>query len=182
MSDRKTIVQAIKDFARHARNIRRLQNPSDINAHVIARLGSEGYLTKVGVNAIKKDPLIHKMAEHYVGALTVTRVPPSGKKEEQQLDLFVDLDQLFDVRHEVKANPDGTKVFKVKQKELGEFDLDDIACISHQKQENRERVLEEEGQWNRAKAIVVPLLQSHPGWVWKDAVEYLRKHGGIPVL
>lgn len=36
--------------------------------------------------------------------------------------------------------------------------------------------------WFRAVSVIKPLLESHPEWRWRDAVEYLRARDELPAL
>lgn len=181
MSDRKPLTTAIRDFARHARNIKGLTDPEEISAHVDRRLQNEGYWTKANI-------LFARLA--YVATFSVMRTKPAGKKDERQLHLWNDLDQPFNIHHPKKDpktgeplfHDDGRPMHVVKQKELGKFDLDDIDRVTEQKDSNLERAVAERAIWIRAVTYVRPLLASHPGWDWSDAVDYMRENGGLPDL
>jgi hypothetical protein len=66
--------------------------------------------------------------------------------------------------------------------DLGDLGLGEIAAITKQKEDNIRTVAAEHARWRRACDVIVPLLEKNPGWLWRDACDYLRDHGGFPDL
>jgi len=95
------------------------------------------------------------------------------KAEEFQLHLWEDLDQVISI-HRLDGGADGV--------ELGDFGLDEIVARSRQIESNIKEVEASKKIWDRACEFVVPLLRKNPKWVWRDAVEHMRKTGGLPEL
>ena len=92
--------------------------------------------------------------------------------DSEKPDLFGDLDYQFVLR-----NGKASTVI-----ELGDVGLDEIETITQQKIDNINRARAEADRWKRACNIIQPLLRKHPDWKWKDAVDWLSKHGGLPMI
>jgi hypothetical protein len=62
---------------------------------------------------------------------------------------------------------------------LGDLDLESIAELKAQYRQNVE-VLMENAAFFAACELVEPVLESHPGWKWRDAAKWLIDNGRIP--
>lgn len=103
-------------------------------------------------------------------------LPNSRKRSaasETQVDLFEDMDQPLALLHD-----NGQHTFC----DLGDFGLDEIAKHTRQVEANLAAVSKALDIWNAAVAVVRPVLEGNPDWRWRDAVDYLRDRGGLPVL
>jgi hypothetical protein len=110
-----------------------------------------------------------RVREFYVKAMWGFVAPK--RRADTQLDLYEDLEQPMPLLHD-----DGARSVKV----LGDFDLADIPLHTRQVRENVEKVTAAEDRWLRKVALIEPVLRAHDGWVWRDAVDYLRERGALP--
>lgn len=74
------------------------------------------------------------------------------------------------------------KFLRVELVELGDFGLTEIDARSDQIKDNQNRIALAKDIWDRAVRVIKPLLESHPEWLWRDAVEYLRGRDELPDL
>jgi hypothetical protein len=89
-----------------------------------------------------------------------------------QPDLFSDLDFMFSIRVGKKS----------ALCELGDLGLEEIEQVTRQKKSNITAATNELDRWLRHCGVIRPLLESNPGWKWKDACAHLAASGGFPVI
>jgi hypothetical protein len=160
----KSLMGQVRDCARHARNIKHLTVPKEIGEYALAECKKLGMITTEWTHNLQVQAMI---------GLATMRVHKAKDSAVTQLRLFVDHEDIvFDIRHE-----DG-----VVQKSLGDFDEDDIDQIDAQQDANIEAAVASRDQWLRAAKYIRPLLVKHPDWLWRDAVDHLRRNGGLPTL
>jgi hypothetical protein len=164
MSNRSLMGQ-VRDLARHARNIKHLTDPKAIGEYCHAECKKLGMITAEWTHQLQVQAMI---------GLATIRVKQSGAPEAvTQMRLFDNYEDIvFDIRHE-----DG-----VVQKALGDFNRLDISQIFEQQDANIASAVAARDLFERASKTIVPLLQDHPDWLWRDAVEYLRRNGTLPTL
>jgi hypothetical protein len=164
MSDRiLTLTAAIKDFAARCR-ARGITDPDVIAETVFKNLHERGLVSNRNANAVWLD---------YIKRWSVFRVNRGNKGDDRQMHLWENCEaQVYNLQF------DGGVIQKV----LADFDLADIEQETAQKQDNIEAAAAELRLWNRAKRYVVPLLDAHPDWKWRNAVEHMRTNGGLPSL
>jgi hypothetical protein len=90
----------------------------------------------------------------------------------EQVDLFRDLDFQFAFR----------KKRKTYQRELGDVNLEEGIALEQRKIANLEAAQREKARFDRHWAVIRPLLEANPGWLWRDAVAFLERSGGLPEL
>jgi hypothetical protein len=93
---------------------------------------------------------------------------------------------------------------EIVTKKLGEFDLEDVRAFAENLRDQKDAAFdafnelddedsncefraasiaeENEARFNRAAAAVIPLLEAHPGWTWRTAVEHMQANGTLPSL
>jgi hypothetical protein len=90
----------------------------------------------------------------------------------EQVDLFRDLDFQFAFR----------KRRKTYQRALGDVSLEEGIALERRKIVNLEAAQKEKDRFDRHWAVIRPLLEANPGWLWRDAVGFLEQSGGLPEL
>jgi hypothetical protein len=90
----------------------------------------------------------------------------------EQVDLFRDLDFQFAFR----------KRRKTYQRALGDVNLEEGFALERREIVNLEAAQREKARFDRHWAIIRPLLETNPGWLWRDAVAFLEQSGGLPEL
>jgi hypothetical protein len=90
----------------------------------------------------------------------------------EQVDLFRDLDFQFAFR----------KKRKTYQRVLGDVNLEEGITIERRKIANLEAAQREKARFDRHWAVIRPLLEANPDWLWRDAVAFLERSGGLPEL
>jgi hypothetical protein len=90
--------------------------------------------------------------------------------EPKQPDLFYDLDYQYTFRENGKP----------VQCVLGDVDYRRGLTLLKRKEANLTAAHHARDDFVRVWSLVGPLLQANEGWVWRDAVNYLEEHGGIP--
>lgn len=90
----------------------------------------------------------------------------------EQVDLFRDLDFQFAFRKKRKAY----------QRVLGDVNLEEGITIERRKIANLEAAQREKARFDRHWAVIRPLLEANPDWLWRDAVAFLERSGGLPEL
>ncbi|MEY9179686.1 hypothetical protein [Bradyrhizobium sp. USDA 313] len=164
MSKHRSMMQFVRDAARRARNIKKLTDPHDIGNYCLSEAEAYGLVTPEWVLEAQIQAIIR---------LVTFRAKPAGRDAPHQLHLFINHEDIvFDLRHQDA----------VIQKALADCGLDDVAQIEQQKADNIEAAKAEQALFARAAGYIKPLLRAHPTWVWRDAVEHLRLHGGLPSL
>lgn len=165
MSER-SLMQFVRDAARRARNIKKMTDPHEIAAYCFGEAKSYGLITAEWTHEAELQSIIR--------LVTFRRKAPGSRDDDaHQLRLFIDHEDIvFDIRHDDA----------VVQKALADCGLDDIDQIEQQKDDNIDAAIAERDLFARASGYIKPLLTAHPGWVWRDAVNHLRAHGGLPSL
>jgi hypothetical protein len=90
----------------------------------------------------------------------------------EQVDLFRDLEFQFAFRKKRKAY----------QRVLGDLTLEEGIALERRKIANLEAAQREKARFDRHWAVIRPLLEANPGWLWRDAVAFLERSGGLPEL
>lgn len=90
----------------------------------------------------------------------------------ERVDLFRDLDFQFAFRKKRKSY----------QRTLGDVNLEEGIALERRKIVNLEAAQREKVRFDRHWAVIRPLLEANPGWVWRDAVGFLARNGGLPEL
>ena len=90
----------------------------------------------------------------------------------EQVDLFRDLDFQFAFR----------KKRETYQRTLGDLNLEEGIALERRKIANLEAAQREKARFDRHWAVIRPLLEANPGWLWRDAVAFLARSGGLPEL
>jgi hypothetical protein len=90
----------------------------------------------------------------------------------EQVDLFRDLDFQFAFRKKRKAY----------QRVLGDVNLEEGIALERRKIVNLEAAQREKARFDRHWAVIRPLLEANPDWLWRDAVAFLERSGGLPEL
>ena len=90
--------------------------------------------------------------------------------EEKQPDLFRDFDYQFTFRE------DGKPVQCV----LGDIDYRRGLALLKRKEADLIAAHHSRDDYVRVWSLVGPLLKANAGWLWRDAVNHLEEHGGIP--
>jgi hypothetical protein len=69
--------------------------------------------------------------------------------------------------------PQETRLIKI-----GDMTLQDVRDMTATMEEDGDP-RGELARFREAQRLVVPVMEAHPGWRWRDAVEHLRKTGAI---
>jgi hypothetical protein len=93
-----------------------------------------------------------------------------------------DLDTLLPIKRQAFDTDLNRTVSFTDLVELGNFDVREMDARSGQVKDNVKTAILADDTWERAVNVIKPLVQSHPGWKWKDAVEYLRGRDELPAL
>ncbi|UGY13780.1 hypothetical protein HAP48_0035190 [Bradyrhizobium septentrionale] len=165
MTERRSLMQFVRDAARRARNIKKLTDPHAIAGYCFDEAKGYGLITAAWTHEAELQSILR--------LVTFRKKPPHLSEDAHQLRLFIDHEDIvFDIRHDDA----------VVQKALADCGLSDIAQIERQKGDNIAAAEAERDLFARASSYIKPLLESHPGWVWRDAVSHLSTHGGLPSL
>lgn len=168
-----TLIEAIRDASKHA--IRRGILDSNKQAEFIHSEIS-AWLSPINIKM---------MILYYIKTWAVAK-PPKIKEtpeDEPRFRFFDALDETYAVkRPAIQNEKTGEEIAPARTDfvPLGDFGLVEVAQRDVQMRQNINDAINAQNEWNWAKGYVVPLLNVHKKWTWRDAVEHLRSAGRLP--
>jgi hypothetical protein len=155
------IKDAVLSAYRRAYNIRHLRDTEQIVDYIYAE-----------IDLVVSPKLLVAAVKAWIRDMVNDRLEQTDFFSKQP-DLFRDLD--FALAFHDK---DGRSY----QRALGDIDLSEALVLQQRKKANIDTAIRQHERFNTAFSFVRPLMETNPGWLWRDAVDYLESHGGFPVL
>ena len=114
-------------------------------------------------------------------ALRLPKTRASEAGDQSEFD-YHSLDEFFPIKRAEERDPSTGEIVKVARTDqvmLGDFGLPEIHQHDLQLRANIDSAIAEQVKWERVKQMVVPLLETHPSWRYRDAIHHLKANGDL---
>jgi hypothetical protein len=165
----------IKALHRVAYHVRKLNDPKDQSTYILDQLIVEfgtGHSPEFIAELKKPGFFFHNILLWGIAQFTSNKMAMTDFEPAQQ-DLFDDCDDVY-CRIKVAGH--------WKELALGDADAEMVKRIIKVRQNSLKADTLALNRLVLAWDVVRPLLDAHPNWVWRDAVKWLRDHGGLPTI